>query len=252
MALAAQLRCAEYQQAQSFVEKHEYPKTKGEEKLYSIAHDITSAHHDRNFQDVHLFYTSTQGWPLKQVLRIFDLEQADGTTRALIYQFGPTAATCNPDMSINMAVWRGQMRFLYPSSHTRPTSWRDWAEQASQIVSHAWCSWSEWLKQDQSPHQFIDLQPCQICSRRCRLNANEKDGTAGTPLPIPYMESRLPWWRKTNPWYGLTRAIKTPMIVRGQHVTIHGDMPIGRREMRETCLVKCMGNSIWEIGRTRQ
>ena len=203
MALAVQLRCGEYQQAPSFAGKHGYPKTKGTSQLYSAARDIMSDRHDRNFQDVHVFHTSTSECPIKQAIRIFDLEQADGNTRELAYQFGPTDTTWNLDMRINLVVWRGHMGFLYPSAHTRLKAWRDWAEQVSQIVSHEWSSRSEWLEKDQSHPQFTDLQPCRICSRPCRLNANGKDGTAGTALPIPSMEAILPWWQKTNPRSGL-------------------------------------------------
>ena len=169
-----QLRCEEYQQAQTFVGKHDYPQTSGEAKLYSIAHDIMSAHHDRNFQDLHLLYSSTQGWPMEHVLRIFDLEQVDGTARALVYQFGPADTVCNLDEIINLAVWRGHMRFLYPPSTTRPTAWRDWEGQVNQIAKQEWCSWSERMGRDRTSQQVIDLYPCRICAKPCRFNINEK------------------------------------------------------------------------------
>ena len=193
MALATQLRCEEYQQAQSFAEEHPYPQNKSEAKLYSIAHDVMSAHRDRNFQDLHLFYAGTTGWPTDQILRIFDLELIDGSTRDLAYQFGPTDLECNLDNIINLAVWRGHMMFLYPSSTTRPTAWSDWENQAGQKVKQEWRSWSEWMDSNTTPPQKIDLYPCRIFSKLRRVNTHGKNGTSGSDLLLSQTESLSPW-----------------------------------------------------------
>ena len=90
--------------------------------MYSIARDVMSPHHGRNFQDMHLFLSHTRSRPGDRAIRISDLQPAIEKTHLAVYQFGPASNGVGLEGCINLMVWKGHMRFRYPSSDTKPTA----------------------------------------------------------------------------------------------------------------------------------
>ena len=103
--------------------------------MYSITHDITALRHDRDFQDMHLPLPHTRSWPENRAIRISDLQPTSDATHVMVYQFGPTINGVGMGGSLNLMVWLGHMRFLYPSPYTKRTAWRDWQSHVHEVVA---------------------------------------------------------------------------------------------------------------------
>ena len=169
MIVASQVRSAEYQQSQEFMTRCSQPRSESSAKLFSLAHDVMTASHDRNFQDIHLFLDGLDMGMHRQVVRIFDLEWRGNHTTINVHQFGDMDQQIGLDMSINLIVWRGHMRFLLPSADTRPTSWRDWQKKVSSVIIHDWAPWHQVLAEDTEQPRLIPLRPCSTCFKLCRF-----------------------------------------------------------------------------------
>ena len=141
MAVAGQIRSAEYQQAQEFVTFCTLPRTNVSGKLFPPAHDVRTTNHDRSFQDIHVFLSGSDLALHNHFVRVFDLEWRGDHTAIRAHQFGDPNLQVGWDMRINLVAWRGHMRFLYPSTDTRATNWRDWQQQIGHVTVHAWTPW---------------------------------------------------------------------------------------------------------------
>lgn len=129
------------------------------EKLHSIAHDITSANHDRDFQDLNLFLADAGGTIRQHQVRVFDMEERNGHLHIQIHQFGDDNQM-PLDRSINVLVWNGQMRFFPPTADTWPTSWIDWAQFSDGVTNHRWTLWPDVLAVDDEAPQIMNIHPC--------------------------------------------------------------------------------------------
>ena len=63
MDLLAQVRSAEFQQAQMFMNIPDKPTMKSGAKLFPLPRDVMSPRHDRNFQVVILYLSDTENCP---------------------------------------------------------------------------------------------------------------------------------------------------------------------------------------------
>ena len=201
---ASQLRSEEYQQEQQFSDCCQSHRTKLEAEMYAITHDIFSPHRGRNFQDVHLFLSRTNSWPDGQSVRIFDLQCASEEAHVTVGQFGPTSNGDGLGGSANLAVWKGHMRFLYPSADTEPTAWRDWESQIHEAITKERRSWIDELPNDTDVKQPIDLYPCKLCTKRCRPAIQDLGIASGTKKDGSQATEVNQWWLRENPWAGLT------------------------------------------------
>ena len=167
--LASQLRKAEYQQAQLFTEHCPWPTTRSNAKLFSLAHDVMTAHHDRSFQDIQFFWSGAEVGIASRAVHVFDVETHGEITRINVRQFGAgDSSNGGLDRVINLLVWRGHMRFMLPSTETRPTCWRDLSHQVGEIALHDWMPWNAFAHSDCGREGDIVLHPCRTCSKLCR------------------------------------------------------------------------------------
>ena len=175
MEVATQIRSAEYQQAQEFMMGRSLPYSKVTVKLFSLAHDAMTSNHDRNFHDIHLFLAGLGMGLHQHVVRIFDLEWRDNQATINVHQLGDLDQQTGLDASINLIALRGHVRFLLPSSDTRPTSWRDWQQQVGNVIVHEWIPWQSVLADDDEKPRVIHLYPCSTCYKMRRSILPELD-----------------------------------------------------------------------------
>ena len=157
------------------MESRNTPTTILEGQLHSIAHDILSAHHGRNFQDSNLFLSNDGGDLWRHQVRVFDMEVGNGISHLQIHQFGdenhmPT------DKRLNVLVWKCHMRFLYPMAYTRPTDWRDWPQFVDGVTNRAWALWSDLLAVADTTPQVVNVHPCTTCRKLCRYSQSTVRG----------------------------------------------------------------------------
>ena len=122
-----------------------------------------AANHDRDFQDIHLFLAGTNLALHQHVVRIFDLEWLGSHALINAHQFGGPNQQTGMDIIINLAVCRGAMRFLLPSTDTRPSGWRDWTHQVGEVTVNEWTPWTALLTSDAEAACRLALRPWETC-----------------------------------------------------------------------------------------
>ena len=75
MSLDAKSRSAETHQSRICMDVCDKPMTRNNADLYSLARDVTTLHHDLNFQDINLFLCDSETAITKYIVRILDLER---------------------------------------------------------------------------------------------------------------------------------------------------------------------------------
>ena len=102
----------------------------------------------------------------------------------MAHQFGGPEQQTGMEMRIDLLVWRGHMRFLFPSTDTRPTSWRGRAQQVGEITIHEWPPWADTRSNDNEKPTGVDIYPCETCFKLRRfappgLQSQEADSAGG-------------------------------------------------------------------------
>ena len=83
-------------------------------KLYSLARDVMTPRHGRNFQYINLFLSGAETTLSEYVVRIFDSEWQNNQTIIKAHQFGDPGQVTGLETSTNLLVRRGNMWILLP------------------------------------------------------------------------------------------------------------------------------------------
>ena len=183
-----------------FTEQHTQPTTAFQCQLHSIAHDVLSAHHGRNFQHINWLLSQAEGSMFKQQVGVFDMEERNGQTSIHIRHFGDNHETATSH-SINLLVWKGHMRCLPRTNDTKPTAWRDRGEFVDTVSDRKWKLWSEAVGADPEDPAPMEIRACRSCRKLRRyvpIGTTYGYGHLGTG-PGGAVTTEKNCWERVNP-----------------------------------------------------
>ena len=192
-----QLRQSEYQQASECMVTSAPPSCMRDYEVASSAHDVLSAHHDRGFEDLDLFFSTVFSQPMMPLVVIeVNMATQPPRTRALVFS---NSMDFSLERTMVLGVWNNHTRLLLPAAETTPALWTKWQDAMDSVVIRSWGSWCAAPPSDQM-RVLLNLEPCTSCQRRVRVPASDPPRGSG-------ISDR--WWGRWNPCSHQTDVTQT-------------------------------------------
>ena len=209
--VAGEFRQLEYQNALRFVSTVKKPQTQREHELWSVAHDVMTPNHDRQFRELSAFLPTCL-LRNEEVLRIYDIEECDGKIRANAHVYGKEHHS-SIEQDLTLCVWNGHMRCLFPTSITAADNWKTWASYVDTVFSYEWEEWSVHLEQDESAVTVYTLEPCGVFQQLTRIPRPNVFSPTGHEEP-EYSATTSDWRNEWNPWVfsSMAQPTNTPLL----------------------------------------